>query len=184
MTEEVTKTTSTGAVEEPAGSADNDDYASASDAAANDVIGSNGEPRGGAESAADTLRLLERGAALHAISADEDEDTDEDNPREMTEEEEATAKAVLDDPSYDQEGLALTGGDWFNTIKKAAQKSKLTEKELAARMKKAKISQSSLENEVFMGSPSRHSSADTGPGALQNPPPSPLAPKLPFLAVR
>jgi hypothetical protein len=85
---------------------------------------------------------------------------------------------VLDDPSYDQEGLALTGGDWFSTIKKAALESKLTEKELAARMKKAKISQSSLENEVFMGSPSCHSSADMGPGALQDPP-NPLAPKPP-----
>ncbi len=111
--------------------------------------------------------------ALHGVSADEDEDedTDDDNPREMTEEEEATAKAVLDDPSYDQEGLALTGGDWFSTIKKAALESKLTEKELATRMKKAKISQSSLENEVFIGSPSCQSSADTGPGTLQNPPP-------------
>ncbi len=85
----------------------------------------------------DPPRLLERGVALH-------EDTDEDNPREMTEEEDATAKAVLDNTSYDQEGLALTGGDWFSTIKKAALESKLTEKELAARMKKSKISQTSL----------------------------------------
>ncbi len=83
----------------------------------------------------------------------------------------ATAKAVLDDPSYDQEGLALTGGDWFSTIKIAALESKLTEKELAARMKKAKISQSSLENEVFLGSPSCHSSADTSPDRLHNAPP-------------
>jgi hypothetical protein len=66
----------------------------------------------------DTPRLLERGVALHDVSADEDDDTDENNPMEVTEEEEATAKAVLDDPIYDQEGLTLTGGDWFSTIKK------------------------------------------------------------------
>jgi hypothetical protein len=119
MTEEVTVLPSTGAVEETAG---NGDYATDTDAAANDAASNSGEPRGGTESAADTHRLLERGAALHAISADKDEDTDDDAPREMTEEEEATAKAVLDDPSYDQEGLALTGGDWFSTIKKAALK--------------------------------------------------------------
>ncbi len=97
----------------------------------------------------------------------------------------ATAKAVLDDPSYDQEGLVLTGGDWFSTIKKAALESKLTEKELAARMKKAKISQSSLENEVFVRTPSCHSSADTSPGTLQNvPPPSSSKPPPPPLGTR
>jgi hypothetical protein len=172
MTEEVRELTSTGAAEEQTGSA-----AFAADATTINAVGS-GEARGRAElaeypqqSAADPHRLLERGVALHGVSADEDEDTDDENPREMTEEEEATAKSVLDDPTYDQEGLALTGGDWFSTIKKAALESKLTEKELAARMKKAKISQSSLENEVFMGPPSCHSSADTGPGTLQNPPP-------------
>jgi hypothetical protein len=182
MTEEVTELTSTGAAEETAGNAGNGASASATDAAANNAI-SSGEPRDGTEntenlqqSAADPHRLLERGVALHVISADEDED----NPREMTEEEEASAKAVLDDPSYDQEGLALTGGDWFSTIKKAALESKLTEKELAARMKKAKISQSSLENEVFMGSPSCYSSADTGPGTLQDPP-QPSGSKPPYL---
>jgi hypothetical protein len=120
MTEEVTELTSTGAAEETAGNAGNG--ASATDAAANDAI-SSGELRDGVENmenlqqnAVDPHRLLERGVALHVVSADEDEDTDEDNPREMTEEEEASAKAVLDDPSYDQEGLALTGGDWFSTI--------------------------------------------------------------------
>jgi hypothetical protein len=181
MTEEVTELTSTGAAEELA-----DNGAPSTDATANDTV-SSGEPRYGAENiellqqnTADPHRLLERGMTLHVVSADEDEEMDEDNPREMTEEEEATAKAVLDDPSYDQELLALTGGDWFSTIKKAALESKLTEKELAARMKKAKISQSSLENEVFMGSPSCHSSADTGPGMLQNPPPPhPPAPTPP-----
>jgi hypothetical protein len=101
------------------------------------------------------------------MSEDEEADSDEDGEQEM-----AAAKAVLDDPSYDQEGLALTGGDWFSTIKKAALESKLTEKELAARMKKAKISQSSLENEVFVGTPSCQSSADTSPGTLQNTPPA------------
>jgi hypothetical protein len=175
MTEEVTELTNTGAVEEPAGYAGSSATTTAVDAAANDTV-SSGELRDGAgnkENAADPHCLLERGVALHGVSADEDEDedTDDDSPREMTEEEEATAKAVLDDPSYDQEGLALTGGDWFSKIKKAALESKLTEKELAARMKKAKISQSSLENEVFMGPPSCQSSADTGPGTLQNPPP-------------
>ncbi len=76
----------------------------------------------------DTERLHERGVALHGMSEDEEEDTDEEGAQEMTEEEMATAKAVLDNPSYDQEGLALTGGDWFSTIKKAAFESKLTEK--------------------------------------------------------
>jgi len=98
MTEEVTELTSTGAVEETAGNAGNGASASATDAAANDSISSSGEPRDGPEStenlqqsAADPHRLLERGVALHVISADEDEDTDEDTPREMTEEEEASA---------------------------------------------------------------------------------------------
>ncbi len=44
MTEEVTELTSTGAVEEVAGSAGNDDYAPATDAAANDASSSSGEP--------------------------------------------------------------------------------------------------------------------------------------------
>jgi hypothetical protein len=116
MTEEVTELTNTGAVEELAGNAGSS--ATAADATANDTV-SSGELRDGAgntENVADPHRLLERGVALHGVSADEDEDTDDDNPREMMEEEEATAKAVLDDPSYDQEGLALTGGDWFSTI--------------------------------------------------------------------
>ncbi len=168
MTEELTELTSTGAAEERA-----DNGAPSTNATAKDTV-SSGEPQYGAENiellqqnTADPHRLLERGVALHVVSADEDED----NPREMTEEEEAMAKAMLDDPSYDQEGLTLTGSDWFSKIKKAALESKLTVKELAARMKKAKISQSSLENEVFMGSPSCHSSANTGPGTLQTPPP-------------
>ncbi len=90
--------TSTGAAEETAGNAGNGASATDTDAAANDSISSSGEPRDGTEStenlqqsAADLHRLLERGVALHVISADEDEDTDEDTPREMTEEEEASA---------------------------------------------------------------------------------------------
>ncbi len=128
MTEEITLQTSTGAVNNP---------------------DKHGEPDGpdghGNGSGQDTLqqpdagRLLEPGVALHVVSEDEEGDTDKDCAREMTEEEVATAKAVLDDPSYDQEGLALTGGGWFNTIKKATLDSKMTEKELAARMKQAKI---------------------------------------------
>jgi hypothetical protein len=122
VTEEVTELTNTGAVEEPAGYAGSSATSTAVDgtdaaAAANDTA-SSGELRDGAgntENAADPHRLLERGVALHGVSADEDEDedTDDDSRREMTEEEEATAKAMLDDPSYDQEGLTLTGGDWF-----------------------------------------------------------------------
>jgi hypothetical protein len=49
----------------------------------------------------------------------------------------------------------------------SAKNNKETEKELAARMKKAKISQTSLENEVFEREPSNQSSADAGPGLLQ-----------------
>jgi hypothetical protein len=133
MTEEVTLQTSTGAVEELTGNA----APPTADTAGG--VASSGELPDGAENmellqhtTTDPHRLLECGVALHGVSADEDDNTDEDNPREMTEEEEATAKAVLDDPSYDQEGLALTGGDLFSTIKKAALESKLTEKELAA----------------------------------------------------
>jgi hypothetical protein len=55
--------------------------------------------------------------------------------------------------------------------------SKMNEKELAARMKKAKISQTSLENEVFESSPSCHSSANTDPGTLQKDPPPPAPPR-------
>jgi hypothetical protein len=70
----------------------------------------------------------------------------------------------------DQEGLVLTGGDWFKTIKNAAENNIETEKELAERMKKAKISQKSqatLENEVFEGNPPTPRPADAGPLVLQ-----------------
>jgi hypothetical protein len=70
----------------------------------------------------------------------------------------------------DQEGLVLTGGDWFKTIKNAADTNIETERELAERMKKAKISQMSqatLENEVFEGNPPPPRPADAGPSVLQ-----------------
>jgi hypothetical protein len=98
MTEEVTELTNTGAVEETAGNAGNsatDAAATAADTSASVYDNaSNGELRDGAgttENTADPHRLLERGVALHGVSADkdeddEDEDTDDDNPREMTEE--------------------------------------------------------------------------------------------------
>jgi hypothetical protein len=124
----------------------------------------------------DSGRLLENGAVLHALSADEGEGdgtNEEMGERDLTPEEAAAATAVLEAPDdeHDQEGLALTGGDWFNTIKNAVKNNKEAEKELAARMKKAKISQTSLENEVFKGEPSNQSSADASPGLLQITPP-------------
>ena len=145
--------------------------------------GSNTDSDGGdsssdEEKAADSGRLLESGAVLHALSADEGEGnrTDEEmDERDLTPEEAAAATAVLDAPDddNDQEGLALTGGDWFNTIKNAVINNKEAEKELAARMKKAKISQTSLENEVSEGEHSNRSSADASPGLLQKNPPPP-----------
>ena len=144
MTEEVTLQTSKGAAKERDGTDETDEPGTPAEQSEPDETST-----GSAQDTTrqpDTERLQERGVALHGMSEDEEDDTDEEGAQEMTEEEMATAKAVLDDPSYDQEGLTLTGGDWFNTIKKAALESKLSEKELAARMKKAKISQSSLEN--------------------------------------
>jgi hypothetical protein len=64
---------------------------------------------------------MERGVATHAVSADKgdrdgpDEDTGsqgEGGWDELTEEEVTAAKVVPDDPSFDLEGLVLTGGDW------------------------------------------------------------------------
>jgi len=151
--------------------------------------GSNTDSDGGdsssdEEKVADSGRLLESGAVLHALSADEGEGngTDEEmDERDLTPEEAAAATAVLDTPDDDntQEGLALTGGDWFNTIKNAVINNKEAEKELAARMKKAKISQTSLENEVFEGEHSNQSSADASPGLLQKNPPPPAMPLPP-----
>jgi hypothetical protein len=147
------------------------------------------------EKAADSARLLESGAVLHALSADEGDGNGSDEEmdgRDLTPEEAAAATAVLDAPDDDnnQEGLALTGGDWFNTIKNAVINNKEAEKELAARMKKAKISQTSLENEVFEGEHSNQSSADASPGLLQknasppsmpHPPPSSQFPGPPLV---
>jgi hypothetical protein len=157
----VTLTTDTGAAESrTAGTAGITDNA---DAGADEGRCSSTED----SHAPDNARLLDRGVELHALSADEgaSDDTDEEmDERDLTPEEAAAATAALDGNHDDQEGLALTGGDWFNTIKQVAKNNKEAEKELAARMKKAKISQTSLENEVFEGEPSNHSSADAGPG--------------------
>ncbi len=80
------------------------------------------------------------------------------------------ASAALLATITEQEGLILTGGDWFKAIKNAAENDVETEKELAERMKKAKISQMSqatLENEVFEGNPPTPRPADAGPAMLQ-----------------
>ncbi len=124
------------------------------------------------------LRLAERGVAVHNISGDESEDEtlldEKDNEVEGgggdTPACADDASAALLDTITDQEGLVLTGGDWFKTIKKAAENNVETEKELAERMKKAKISQMSqatLENEVFEGNPPSPRPADAGPSVLQ-----------------
>ncbi len=89
------------------------------------------------ERAMDSARLLESGAVLHAMSADEGEGDGSDEEmgeRDLTPEEAAAATVVLGAPDdeHDQEGLALTGGDWFNTIKNAVKNNKEAEKELAA----------------------------------------------------
>jgi hypothetical protein len=145
-TEDVTLPTDTGAAEkvragQRAGDAGNDTDC--------DGDGSSSDE----ERVMDSGRLLESGAVLHTMSADEGEGDGTDKEmgeRDLTLEEAAAATAVLDAPDgdeHDQEGLALTGGDWFNTIKNAVKNNKEAEKkELAARMKKAKISQTSLEN--------------------------------------
>ena len=158
-TAEVTLSAGTGAAEGL------HDGAAAVDGANGDEHGSGDKERTPAEKA---HSLMERGVALHSISADEADETDEEmEERELTPEEAAAATAVLDAPDHDQEGLPVTGGDWFKTIRQAAKNNKETEKELAAGMKKAKLSQTSLENEVFEREPSNQSSADAGPGLLQ-----------------
>ncbi len=101
MTEEVTLQTSTGAAN---GRDEQDEQVEPGAQAGPDEQGGTDSPH-----QPDTERLQERGLALHGMSEDEEADSDEDGAQEMTEEEMATAKAVLDDPSYDQEGLALTG---------------------------------------------------------------------------
>jgi hypothetical protein len=111
QTTEVTLSTDTGAAESRAASNAGDDTNEGGCSSGDDVP------------APDNARLLERGVALHALSADEGEGdgTDEEmGARDLTPEEAAAATAVLDTPEDDQEGLALTGGDWFNTIKQVA----------------------------------------------------------------
>ncbi len=124
---------------------------------------------------AEQLRLAERGVTVHDISGDESEDEalldEKDDEVEGGVGDHAAAaedaSAALLDTTTEQEGLVLTGGDWFKTIKNAAANSVETEKELAERMKKAKISQATLENEVFEGNPPTPCPADAGPSMLQ-----------------
>jgi hypothetical protein len=114
-TEDVTLPTDTGAAEkmrdgQRAGGGDNN------------TDSDGGDPSSDEERVVDSGRLLESGAVLHAMSADEGEGdgTDEEmGERDLTPKEAAAATVVLDAPDdeHDQEGLALTGGDWFNTIK-------------------------------------------------------------------
>jgi hypothetical protein len=117
MTERCVEMAATGAVEEEGGNtADTND----------------GDTTAAAPptSLAEQLRLAERGVTVHDISGDESEDEalldekdDEvdggggDAPAAT---EDATAAALLD-TTTDQEGLVLTGGDWFKTIKNAAE---------------------------------------------------------------
>jgi hypothetical protein len=160
----------TGAVEEDGGTAANTAAASYTD--------NNDSGAAPPTSLAEQLRLAERGVAVHDISGDESEDeTLLDEKDDEVEGGGGDTTALADDASAalletetDQEGLVLTGGDWFKTIKNAAEKSIETEKELAERMKKAKISQMSqatLENEVFEGNPPPPRPADAGPSVLQ-----------------
>jgi hypothetical protein len=129
-------------------------------------------------SLAEQLRLAERGVTVHDISGDESEDEtlldEKDDKVEGgggdTTASAKDASAALLATITEQEGLVLTGGDWFKTIKNAAENNVETEKELAERMKKAKISQMSqatLENEVFKGNPPTPRPADGGPAMLQ-----------------
>jgi hypothetical protein len=114
------------------------------------------------------------------LSADEGDEgegdcTDEEmDARDLTPEEAAAATAVLDALDNDQEGLALTGGDWFNTIKQVAKTNKEAEKELAARMKKAKISQTSKESPPTTVLPMLAPGCcrKTPPPTMTHPPPS------------
>ncbi len=76
-------------------------------------------------------------------------------PTDLTlEEAAAVPTAVLDAPDDDQEGLALTGGDWFNTIKQVAKNNKEAEKELAACMKKLKSPRPPLKTKFLRENPS------------------------------
>ncbi len=130
---------------------------------------------------------------VHGISGDKSEDenlldkedaVEDGNTQNAQSTEDASAELMVS--INDQEGLALTGGDWFKTIKNAAATIVETEKELAERMEKAEISQMSqanLDNEVFGGGPPFHSSADAAPPCCKKnwchcrfPPPPPAPP--------
>ena len=168
-TERYVEMAGTGAVEEDGGN-------NAVSADTNDAAGDTGAAP--PTSLAEQLRLAERGVAVHDISGDESEDEtlldEKDDEVEGGGGDHAAAaedaSAALLDTITEQEGLVLTGGDWFKTIKKAAANNVETEKELAERMKKAKISQMSqatIENEVFEGNPPTPRPADAGPAMLQ-----------------
>jgi hypothetical protein len=133
-TEDVTLPTDTGAAEKVR---DGQRDGQRPGGGGNNTDSDGGESSSDEERVVDSGRLLESGAVLHALSADEGEGdgTDEEmDERDLTPEEAAAATAVLDAPDddNDQEGLALTGGDWFNTIKNAVKNNKEAEKELAA----------------------------------------------------
>ncbi len=159
-----------GAVEEDGGN-----NAVSADTDTNDAAGDTGAAP--PTSLAEQLRLAERGVTVHDISGDESEDKtlldEKDDEVEGGGGDHAAAaedaSAALLDTITEQEGLVLTGGDWFKTIKNAAANNVETEKELAERMKKAKISQMSqatLENEGFEGNPPTPRPADAGPSML------------------
>jgi hypothetical protein len=168
-TERYVEMADTGAVEEEGGN-------TAVSADTNNTAGDTGAAP--PTSLAEQLRLTERGVMVHDISGDESEDETlldrKDNKVEggggdhaaSAEDASAALLAII----TEQEGLDLTGGDWFKTIKNAAENNVETEKELAERMKKAKISQMSqatLENKVFEGNPPTPRPADAGPAMLQ-----------------
>jgi hypothetical protein len=123
-------------------------------------------------SLAEQLRLAERGVAIHNISGDETEDKTlldkeddelEEGSGDTGASSEAASAALLATITY-QEGLVLTGGDWFKTIKNAAENNVKTDRELAEILQ---MSQATLKNEVFEGNPPTPSPANAGPGLLQ-----------------
>jgi hypothetical protein len=91
MTEEVTLQTSTGAAN---GRDEQDEPGAPAGQGVQDETDSGSAPHPPHQP--DTDRLQERGVALHGMSEDEEADSDEDGAQEMTEEEMATAKAILD----------------------------------------------------------------------------------------
>jgi hypothetical protein len=97
MTEEVTLQTSKGAAKERDVTDGTDEPTSPTERSEPDEQSSGSALDNSRQT--DMERLQERGVALHGLSEDEEEDTDEEGAQEMTEEEMASAKAVLDDPS-------------------------------------------------------------------------------------